>query len=74
MTRDIITQENERSKKLNELLQGLHDLYKEDVASVVYLCYELDATQEQVAKALGMSRVRVAQLYPKTKKEESNGK
>lgn len=65
MNKRIITQEAERSKKLNELLQGLHDIYKDDVRRAVYLCYELGGTQEQIADALGIARSTVAIKYPK---------
>lgn len=71
MSKDIITQQAEKSKKLNELLSGLQNLYKDDVRRVVYLCYELGATTTQVADALGVERNTVSQLYPKKGK---NGK
>lgn len=72
MVRDIITHESERSKKLNELLQGLHNLYKQDVENAIALCYELGATQDQIAKALGSPRSTIAIKYPK--KGKKNGK
>jgi DNA-directed RNA polymerase specialized sigma24 family protein len=70
MKKRIIAQEADRSKKLNELLRGLQDLYKDDVRNTVNLCYQLGATQEQVAQALGTSLSNVKMLYPKNGKEK----
>ncbi len=68
MSKRIITQESERSKKLNDLLQGLHNLYKDDVQNAINLCYELGATQEQISKALGKPRSTIAIQFPKKEK------
>ena len=66
----IITQESDRSKRLNELLQGLHDLYKDDVEQAVYLCYDKGATVEEVAQALGVTKAEVSRKFPKKGKHE----
>lgn len=71
MRKKIISQEQreyERSQKLNYHLQGLKDLYEDDVFHAVQLAYQLGATQEDVAKALGKSRSTIAMLYPKKEK------
>lgn len=72
MNKHSISHEAERSKKLNGLLQGLHNLYKDDLERVIYLCYDLGGTQEEIAEALGLSRGAVAMKYPK-KKEKNHG-
>ena len=68
MSNASIPHKAERSKKLNELLGGLQDLYKDDVKNVIYLCYDLGATVQQVADALGTTKQNVSLLYPKGKK------
>ena len=66
MTKRIITQEAARSRRLNEHLQGLKNLYKEDLEKMVYFCYsEFDATYDQIGQALGISRAEAYRQYPK---------
>jgi len=62
-------QEHEKSKKLNQYLQGLKNLYQEDLERVIYYCYkEFNATYQQIGKALGKTKQAVQQQYPKEKK------
>lgn len=74
MTNKIISHETNKSRKLNEYLQGLRNLYKDDTANVIQLCYELGATYEQVGNALGITRAEAFRQYPKSTRKENHGK
>jgi len=66
MSKKIISHEVENSKKLNEHLQGLKNLFGEPLKNLIYYCYdEFDASYEQIGNALGKSRQAVEQQYPK---------
>ncbi len=69
MNKRIITQEPERSKKLNDALESLRNVYEPDVKKLVSLCYKLGATQEQIGDALDLTRSTVSLKYPRRKEE-----
>ncbi len=74
MNKEEYLKEQLRSKRLNLYLQGIHDLFAEDVVALVQLCYKLGATYDDIGNALGISRQRVYQKFPKKSVEKYNKK
>ena len=71
MSHKSIPQEHARSKQLNLHLQGLKNLFEDDLRKMVYYCYEnFDATYADIARALGITDVAVKNKYPKLEKEQ----
>lgn len=69
-----ITQESEKSRRLNEALEKLRGVYEPDVESLVYLAYRLGGTQEEIANALNTPREVVSKKYPKKKMRRNHVK
>jgi predicted transcriptional regulator len=69
MNKRSIPQEAERSKKLNDALTALRNVYEPDVDSLVRLVYSLGGNQQQIADALGITTSMVSMRYPKKEKK-----
>lgn len=69
MTKDIIPQEAERSKKLNEAIALLRSVDQADIKELIYYIYDLGGEQTEIAARLKVSRKTINERYPKKGKD-----
>lgn len=55
---------------LHELAETLHKHYQRNEKKLVYLCYSKGITQQEIGDALGVSKQRITQKYPKENYEQ----
>jgi DNA-directed RNA polymerase specialized sigma subunit len=65
MTNDSIPHKLDKQKLLNELSSKIASAYSEDVKRLIYLCYDNDISQQEIADALGVARSNISMQYPK---------